>query len=45
LIGDAVELVVVVDGAAVLGVLIMNGDLVPPSYKLALKPDNGARET
>jgi len=47
LIGDDVvfAIVVVVDGAAVLGVLITNGDLVPPSYKLALKPDSGASET
>ena len=44
--GDAdVVFAAVEDSAVVTGSLIMNGALVPPSYTLALKPDNGATDT
>jgi hypothetical protein len=47
LIGDGIvfAVVVVFDEAVAVGVLITKGALVPPSYKLALKPDSGASET
>jgi hypothetical protein len=34
----------VVEDTILVGSLIMNGGLVPPSYTLALNPDNGARD-
>jgi hypothetical protein len=41
--GDAV-VVVVVDTIVEEGSFTMNGGLMPPSYKLALKQDNGATD-